>query len=125
MRKKHSCTSCRGSVERPKSLVLTEDDYEAFFEDQTSISVVLQGYLARKTILFVGYDLADPYFKRLYQKVMASLDGYARRSYAFGGALAPRVTRWCLRHGIRIVEVNATAFLEDLANQLSQRAQPE
>lgn len=47
----------RGSVEQVKSLVLTEDDYETFFEDQASISVVLRGYLARKTILFIGYDL--------------------------------------------------------------------
>ena len=47
----------RGSVERAESLVLTEDDCEVFFEDQASISVVLQGYLARKTILFIGYDL--------------------------------------------------------------------
>jgi hypothetical protein len=31
----------RGSVERAESLVLTEDNYETFFEDQSSISVVL------------------------------------------------------------------------------------
>lgn len=44
----------RGSLERPASLVLTEHDYETFFNDQASISVVLQGDLARKTILFVA-----------------------------------------------------------------------
>ena len=64
----------RGSIERPESLVLTEDDYEAFLDDRASISVVLQGYLARKTILFVGYDLTDPYFRRLHHKVTAALD---------------------------------------------------
>ena len=114
----------RGSVERVESLVLTEDDYEAFFEDQASISVVLQGYLARKTILFVGYDLADPHFKRLYRKVTTPLDGYARRAYAFGGTPAPRVGRWCRRHGIDVVEADASAFLESLVEQLAARARP-
>jgi SIR2-like domain len=48
---------------------------------------VLQGYLARKTILFVGYDLGDPHFRRLYRKVIARLDKYAQPAYAlFEGA---------------------------------------
>lgn len=114
----------RGSLERVESLVLTEDDYETFFEDQSSISVVLQGYLARKTILFVGYDLADPHFKRLYRKVTAPLDDYARRAYAFGETPPPRVCRWCERRGIEVVEADATAFLEALAGQLAARARP-
>jgi len=114
----------RGSVERADSLVLTEDDYETFFEDQASISVVLQGYLARKTTLFVGYDLADLHFKRLYRKVTAPLDGYARRAYAFGESPSPRVCRWCERHGVQVVEIDATAFLEELAEQLAARARP-
>jgi formylglycine-generating enzyme required for sulfatase activity len=112
----------RGSLEQVESLVLTEDDYETFFEDQDSLSVVLQSYLARKTILFVGYDLADPHFKRLYRKVTAPLDHYARRAYAFGEAPSPLVVRWCERHGIDLVEADATAFLESLARQLAARA---
>src|SRR5581483_7910444 len=68
----------RGALDRVDSLVLTEDDYETFFDDNASVSVVLQGYLARKTILFIGYDLADAQFKRLYRKVTAPLDDYAR-----------------------------------------------
>ena len=113
-----------GSVERLESLVLTEDDYEAFFEDQTSISVVLQGYLARKTTLFVGYDLADPHFQRLYRKVTTPLDKYARRAYAFGEAPPARVSRWCERHGIQVVETDVTVFLEALTGQLAARARP-
>ena len=114
----------RGSVERKESLVLTEEDYEAFFEDQASVSVVLQGYMARKTILFVGYDLADPHFKRLYRKAIAPLDKYARRAYAFGETPPPRVCRWCKEHQIEVVGLDDTAFLEALAAQLAARAQP-
>ena len=111
----------RGSLEQPESLVLTEDDYEAFFDDRASISLVLQAYLARKTILFVGYDLADPHFKRLYRKVTTPLDHYARRAYAFGKMPLPGTCRWCERHGINVVDTDATAFLEALTEQLEAR----
>lgn len=102
----------RGSLEQPESLVLTEDDYETFFEDQTAISVVLKGYLARKTILFVGYDLTDPYFKQFYRMAIAPLDKQARWAYAFGEAPPPRVCRWCDRHGVEVIPSDATVFLE-------------
>ena len=115
----------RGSVERVESLVLTEGDYETFFEDQASISVVLQGYLARKTVLFLGYDLADPFFKQLYRKVIAHLDDYARRAYAFGEMPTRKVAGWCKRNGIELVEVRATAFLQELTEKLAKRARPE
>ncbi len=114
----------RGTLDRPESLVLTEDDYEDFFEDQASISVVLQGYLARKAILFVGYDLADHNFKRLYRKVTAPLDDHARRAYAFGETPPPKVCRWCQRHGVEVIEADATAFLEALTESLAARARP-
>lgn len=113
----------RGSIERLESLVLTEDDYERFFEAQENISVVLQGYLARMTILFVGYDLGDLYFRRLYRKMIAPLDNLARRSYAFGVAPSPRIHRWCDRNNIEIVAINPVNFLEALAAQVTGRAQ--
>jgi hypothetical protein len=114
----------RGSVEQVESLVLTETDYETFFEDQASVSVVLQGYLARKTIVFVGYDLADPYFKQLYRRVTAPLDHFARRAYAFGESPSPGVCRWCKRQGIEVIQAGADVFLQALARQLSERARP-
>jgi hypothetical protein len=115
----------RGTAERPESLVLTEDDYETFFEDQASLSLVLQGYLARKTILFVGYDLVDPHFKRLYRKVTVPLDQYARRAYVFGETPPRKVRSWCERHSIEVLPADATAFLESLTEQLAARARPE
>lgn len=114
----------RGSVERIESLVLTEDDSETFFDDQKSISRVLQGYLASKTILFVGYDLAAPHFKRLYRKVTDPLDAYARRAYAFGDTPALRVACWCKRHRIEVVEAQPAVFLNALIEQLATHSRP-
>ncbi len=114
----------RGALDRRETLVLTEDDNEQFFEAQDSLSVVLQGYLARKTILFVGYDLADEHFKRLYSKIAAALDPFPRRSYAFGETPPPNVARWCKRKGVDVVAVDTTDFLQALVDDLAARARP-
>jgi hypothetical protein len=114
----------RGSLDQPNSLILTEDDNEQFFHDQASLSVVLQSYLARKTILFIGYDLDDNHFTQLYSKITAALDPYSRRSYAFGETPPPHVARWCKRKGIDVVAVNTTDFLQALTDQLATRARP-
>ena len=111
----------RGSVERVESLILAEEDYERFFEEHASISVVLKAYLASMTILFIGYDLADPQFRQLYRRVTSLLDNYARRSYAFGELPTQRVAHWCKRHGIEVVETLASTFLEALIAQLDAR----
>jgi hypothetical protein len=115
----------RGSVKQAELLVLTSDQYEAF-EHQTGTSVmllVLQGYLARKTIVFVGYDLADPHFQRLYRKTIDPLDKYARRAYAlFAEPPLPGVSRWCKRRGIAVIQADTIAFLETLIAQLAVRA---
>jgi hypothetical protein len=111
----------RGTPEQADSLVLTEDDCDQFFDDENSISVVLQGYLARCTILFLGYDLADPSFKRLYRRVTANLDGLARRAYLFGNAGAPAVNGWCKRHGIDVIETECEPALRELVAQVAAR----
>lgn len=111
----------RGAAEQPDSLVLTEDDCDRFFDDENSISVVLQGYLARSTILFFGYDLTDPSFKRLYRRITANLDGFARRAYLFGGVTSPAVISWCRRHDIQVVEAECEPVLRELLAQVAGR----
>jgi hypothetical protein len=112
----------RGSVERAESLVLTEADHEDFFDRQESIAISLQAYLVQKTVVFVGYDLADEHFKRLYRKVTNPLDTYARKAYAFGAAPSSRILRWCKRNRIEVIDVGPTAYLEALAQELTSRA---
>ena len=94
----------------------------AYVYDQVTGKV--RTILARKTILFIGYDLSDPTFKRLYGEVAASLDRYARRAYAFGETPPPHIQRWCKRHNVEAIATDATAFLRALSEQLAARARP-
>ncbi len=115
----------RGVADQADSLVLTEDDCDQFFDDESSISVVLQGYLARCTILFLGHDLADPNFKRLYRRVTANLDGLARRAYLFSNVASPAVNSWCKRHGIDVIETECEAALRELLALVAVRRSPQ
>ncbi len=113
----------RGSIEQVESLVLTRDDAETFFEQRASISIVLQAYLARKTVLFIGYDLSDSYFQRLYRKVTGTLDSHARRSYALFPEQPPLVVSgWCERRGISSIIAEEHAFLQALSNHVAAQA---
>lgn len=115
----------RGRLDQPDSLVLTEDDHETFFRHQAGLSTVLKAHLATKTILFLDYDLDDPYFKRFYREITEPLDQYARRAYVFGKRPPDYVREWCERNHIHVIEVeDTTAFLAALSAAVDARRQP-
>jgi hypothetical protein len=82
------------SIERPvvfhlhghesnlKSMVLTEDDYYDFLiswvRDQNMIPPFLQQALARTSLLFVGYRMADMSFRVLFRSVFRATDTHDR-----------------------------------------------
>jgi HEAT repeat protein len=114
-----------GSLAQGESLLLTEDDYEAFFEATDSIPTLLKGHLARRVILFVGYDIANGHFKRLYRKVTTGLDNQARHSYAVAAAITAKELRWCERHQVEPITAEPIAFLQALTEQIKARVQVE
>ena len=117
----------RGTVEQPDSMLLTSSDYERFYDGRQAVSVVLQGELARKTVLFVGYDLGEEDFHRLYGKVVRPLDRYTRTAYTvFEQEPSPLVAVWCRKSNVKVIRAQPEAFLAELLQALSARrvAQP-
>jgi hypothetical protein len=113
----------RGSVDQPETLVLTEEEFRKFLKQQESISTALKGQLASKMLLFLGYDLEDPDFRRLYEEVIGDLDKLAQPAYALFEADPPLpIIHWCLRHGVIIIKADPTAFLKLFAAQWAKYA---
>jgi hypothetical protein len=112
-----------GSIERPHSIVLTERDYQEFFERLPSLVDMLLYFFATRTFLFVGYSLADPNFKHMYLQVTRRLqDRYGRlyRRVAYADQLNPseyQRTFW-MKQNLRLISEDATIFLETLADQV-------
>jgi hypothetical protein len=114
-----------GSIERPHSIVVTERDYYDFFERLPSLVDMLLYFFATRTFLFVGYSLTDPNFKRMYLQVTRHLqDRYGRlfRRVAYADQRNPSEyqRKFWHHHNLRIIDEDATVFLETLAREVSK-----
>jgi hypothetical protein len=112
----------RGSIDQPASLILSETDLDRFFNTPGNLLDTLRPAFNSKTILLIGYDLNDRYFKRLYEQVIASMGEFARLAYACGSPTSPDLRLWYERRHITVLPSDSTTFLQALTKRLAQRA---
>jgi hypothetical protein len=116
----------QGDITQPDSLVITEDDIEAFLERLPTLSDVVRAFFATKTLIFLGYDLESPQFKRFYKLVTRRLAAYRRPAYAvIGAAPAPPEARYWEREHVHLVVEDPEAFLRELAAVIAALAPAE
>ena len=113
-----------GVLDRPGSVVVTEDDRRLFLEGRTNLSDVLRGELARRTWLFVGFDAEDAWFRGFYDSVNRRLDRQSRRAYIFGAAPGAYTRAWWQKRNAEILSAEVEAFLAALTKRLAARARP-
>jgi hypothetical protein len=114
-----------GSIERPDSIILTERDYQEFFERLPSLVDMLLYFFATRTFMFVGYSLADPNFKQMYLQVTRHLRDrygklYRRVAYADQWRPSEYQRRFWHHHNLRLIDEDATIFLETLADHVAR-----
>ena len=111
-----------GSIDVPDSLVVTEDDHERYFEQLGTISLYLKALLASRTLLFVGYSLADPDFKRLYVELTAQVRRHMRRAYAVQLEPSAYDHLWWSSGGrnVQLLEDASASFLRKLVASVRQ-----
>ncbi len=113
----------QGDITQPDSLVITEDDIEAFLERLPTLSDVVRAFFATKTLIFLGYDLESPQFKRFYKLVTRRLAAYRRPAYAVIGAdLKPPEARYWEREHMHLVREDPEVFLRKLAAAIAALA---
>lgn len=103
-----------GDVQQMESIVITEDDYWDFFRTRPNIAELLGYYAATKTLLFIGYGLADPDFNRICLEVSRNLGKYKRRAYAIQLQPSEYTRAYWRTKGIEILDADAFAFLKAL-----------
>lgn len=110
-----------GSLKQPESLRLTQEetaDALSLWQDE-GFSDVLKGHLADSTIVFVGYDLDDAFFKQLYRNSIKPLHRHNPRCYAFAEHDYTELTRWfCQQNNIQVLKASLAdtlaAFIQTL-----------
>jgi O-acetyl-ADP-ribose deacetylase (regulator of RNase III) len=123
-----------GTPEEP--IVLSRDDYDAFFDRRPAMAALLEGLLLNRTFLFVGYSLRDPNFRQIYHRIARMLRGAQRPAYAIsfdaaGGAGEYLAEQW-RRKGLHLIRIPGASFaeqnhaylrlLDQAAEQVSRRA---
>lgn len=123
-----------GALSQPDSLHLTQEetaDALSLLQDE-GFSDVLKGHLADSTIVFIGYNLDDAFFKQLYRTSIKPLHRHNPRSFAFAEQDYTELTRWfCQQNNIEILKASLSdilvAFVQTLEKQgvLSQSDEPQ
>lgn len=78
----------------------------------------MRSYFATKTLIFLGFGLADEDFKRLYHEVVRHLGKHKRRAYAVQLDPSPLTVKYWLQKNVQVIAADATAFLEALRDEL-------
>ena len=119
---KRQVLKIHGCVTRPHTIVATLDDYNVCMKDKSrgAVFTKLRDLMATKTFIFVGYSLADPDFKLIYDEVINNLGTFRRGAYVVD--LNPRgdsIRDW-EAHGIKILKISGIAFARELVERLEK-----
>ena len=107
-----------GSAEQKDTIVITGDDYYDVFTKLPQVANLVQSYFATKTLLFLGYGLADEDFKRLYLEVVRHLGKHKRRAYAVQLNPTPLTVKYWEQKNVQVIAADAMAFLESLLAEI-------
>ncbi|WP_141610258.1 nSTAND1 domain-containing NTPase [Litorilinea aerophila] len=104
-----------GDITRPQTLVITEDDIDAFIDRLPTVSDVVKAFFATKTLILLGYDLNGEPFKRFFRRVSRNLSVFRRTAYAVVPAPLDEVERrYWEGQNVQLLVQAPMAFLEAL-----------
>lgn len=103
-----------GCISRPTTMIAAEDEYQPLLSSKPLISSMLSTLLANKTVLFLGFSLADDDFKALYQEVKGILQDNMPSSYSIVYRCEDYQRIYWSEQGISIIESDLTAFIRQL-----------
>lgn len=105
----------QGDISQPDSLVITEDDFDEFLARLPTLSDLIRAFFATKTLIFLGYDLSSPAFKRLFAQVTRSVREHRRAAYAvIEQPLNPTDLQYWAQKGVELLADNVGQFLQQL-----------
>jgi hypothetical protein len=93
-----------GTVEDEGSIVVTENDLWDFFGRFHLLSDSLKSLLARRTILFAGYDPEDEGFRHLLTELTRLRAGVRGGCYLPASDLSLAAVRWSQSKGLRLID---------------------
>lgn len=102
-----------GDIEQPESLVITDQDHSNLLRDQDKEALVdeVRRAFRNNTILFLGYNLADPDFRFLFDQV--AQDRFARTAFAVWPGRPEEDAQMWRDRGIVILDKDPFGILDE------------
>lgn len=94
-----------GDLNHPNKLILTEDDYDMFFQKNPLMMTYITSLLINRTPLFIGYSMNDPDLRQLIKMIHSRLGKFRRPAYAIGIKLSKAEIRRFDRRNIQIINL--------------------
>ena len=122
-----------GDLAHPDEIILTRDDYDAFFHRRPAMALLLEGLLLNQTFFFVGYGLRDPNFRQLYSRIVRMLREAQRPAFATtleaSGGSGPYLIEQWRKKQLKLIRIPGDSlaeqthaflrFLDDLADRVA------
>jgi hypothetical protein len=114
-----------GDAQQPDTLVVTDRDHSSLLRDRDKEAMVdeVRRTFRRNTVLFLGYNLADPDFRFLFDQIVESR--FARTAYAVWPDLPGADVRMWRDRGIVILDTDPFGILDKAVVQLALKDRPE
>ena len=107
---------CITDVDR---IVITEQDYYRWLISDSEMKTLVRLWLLQYPIVFIGFSLSDPNLRQLYYGLQRRFGEALKEAYAVFKVEPDNYDmRFIRKQGIKIIERDATAFLEDLVEQV-------
>ncbi len=71
-----------GDLHHPSNLVITEDDYDRFFNLHHEMAMTVLNLMVAHTLVFIGYSASDPDFRQMWGMVKNHFGELHRPAYA-------------------------------------------
>lgn len=94
-----------GDFNHPNKMVITEEDYDIFLNQNPLLTTYITSLLINMTPLFIGYSLNDPDIRHLLKVIHSRLGQLQRPAYTLGINLSLTEMNRFERRGIHVINV--------------------
>ncbi|MFJ7371015.1 SIR2 family NAD-dependent protein deacylase [Lysinibacillus sp. NPDC098008] len=112
-----------GDIHMPDTMVLTNEDYTNFFRNQDKpLWNKIKTLLAEKTIIFLGYSLADQNIQYLFDNVISDIGSYIKESYLIAPDLPKHEVNRLTQKGANYINMTGEEFIEKLHDEIKKNS---
>lgn len=109
----HNLLKIHGSIDRPRSLVCTTEDFEGYADTHKNLLNHVANLIDNYTVLFVGYGMRDEHLRRLFYQMRNKRGSLQRRHYIVG--FYDDVRKKLLEsRTMTVIHADASEFLKEL-----------